>query len=234
MIDIRAARDIAARNGWLSHTPPAFREKVLGRCVVQSFAAGDTLYMVGDPPGGIYGLISGALGVSVAPGERGPYLIHVAQPGAWLGEAGVVGLPRRIGLSALRACETLHLPLHSFNKILQDDPSAWRFVALLTHGHLETAIAGVDDLMIRNHVQRLVAVLLRLAGCRQARPATEATTHDCHINQEDLAAMANVTRTTAGSILRKLAKAGHIEHGYRRIRILAPDSLRGLLLQDSR
>ena len=41
--------------------------------------------------------------------------------------------------------------------------------------------------------------------------------------------MANVARTTAGAILRKLEADGHLALSYRCISILAPDAFRTLL-----
>jgi CRP/FNR family cyclic AMP-dependent transcriptional regulator len=49
------------------------------------------------------------------------------------------------------------------------------------------------------------------------------------MNHEDLAYMANVARTTAGAILRKLEADGHLALSYRRVRILAPDAMRAML-----
>ena len=50
---------------------------------------------------------------------------------------------------------------------------------------------------------------------------------DLDIGHEDFATMANVARTTAGSILRELEEAGLLELSYRRVRVLLPDALRG-------
>ena len=41
--------------------------------------------------------------------------------------------------------------------------------------------------------------------------------------------IANVARTTAGAILRKLESNGHVALSYRRINILAPNALRMML-----
>jgi hypothetical protein len=72
LIGIRAARDIAGREGWLSHTPPDFRTAILDRASLQSFSSGATIYMVGAPPGGIYGMISGGAGFKPRPATSGP------------------------------------------------------------------------------------------------------------------------------------------------------------------
>jgi CRP/FNR family transcriptional regulator, cyclic AMP receptor protein len=230
MRDFSAAREIVSRQGWLSHTPPEFRQTVLDRCLLEDFEAGAVIYMVGDPPGGMYGLVSGSFGVSVAPGERGPYLAHFARPGTWFGELpAFTGLPRRVGLAAARDTSVLHLPLHAIREIVHKDPGAWRFLAFVMIGHLEVALGAADDLLIRDHTKRCVAVLLRVAGCRRATPM-DALAVDIDVSQDDLAAMANMARTTAGAILGKLEAAGLLEVSYRRIRILGPDALRAMLV----
>jgi CRP-like cAMP-binding protein len=221
-----ATAHIMAENGWLSLTPPAFRIAVLQRCRLQDVRTGDTIYRVGDPPGGMYGLVSGGLGVSVAPGESGPYMGHLARPGTWFGEAAAITRqPRRVGLTATRDALLLHLPLAKIDEMTAADPAAWRLFALVTLGHLDTAIGACDDLMRRHHVQRCVAVLLRLGGCRRA----PATPNDIDLAQEDIATLANVARTTAGAVLRDLEKAGLLQRSYRRIRILSPEALRAML-----
>jgi DNA-binding transcriptional regulator LsrR (DeoR family) len=46
------------------------------------------------------------------------------------------------------------------------------------------------------------------------------------VSQEDLAAMANLSRGTANAMLRKLEEAGEIAISYRQHTILQPDALR--------
>ncbi len=229
MTTLEHAHAIAARQGWLSFPPPPFRQKVLERCLFEAFTAGATIYSVGDPPGGMYGLVAGKLAISIAPGERGPYVAHFARPGTWFGEAAAfTEQPRRIGLSATRETEVLHLPLHAIREIVAADPGAWRWFGLASIAHIDTAIGGADDLLIRDHAKRFIAVLLRLGGCRYATPAG-GDTIEIDVNQEDLAAMTNLARTTAGALLQKLHAAGHVEVGYRSVRIRAPDRLRAML-----
>ena len=65
--------------------------------------------------------------------------------------------------------EVLHLPLPAIREIVAADPGAWRFFGLAAIAHYDVAIGAADDLLIRDHVKRSVAVLLRLGGCRLAR-----------------------------------------------------------------
>ena len=225
----RRAHDVVSQQGWLSFTPPPFRKSVLDRCTLLEFAADATIYSVGDPPGGMYGLVRGNLALSIAPGERGPYVAHFARPGTWFGEAAAfTEQPRRIGLAVTGDTEVLHLPLPAIREIVTIDPGAWRFFGLAAIAHYDVAIGAADDLLIRDHVKRSVAVLLRLGGCRY-RTTQGAEPVEVDVSQEDFATMTNLARTTAGTVLRSLAAEGHIHVSYRCVRILAPDALRRML-----
>ena len=229
MATLTRAREIVSQEGWLSFTPPAFREVVLDRCALQEFRDGATIYSVGDPPGGMYGLVMGNFAVSIAPGERGPYIAHFAQPGTWFGEAAAfTEQPRRIGLAVSRDTEALYLTLPAIREIVAVDPGAWRFFGLAAIAHNDVAIGAADDLLIRDHVKRSVAVLLRLGGCRY-RTAESDQPIEVDVSQEHFAAMTNLARTTVGTVLRKFEGDGLIDVSYRRVRILAPDALRAML-----
>lgn len=230
-MDREAACESVARKGWLRHTPASFRRAVLDRCRLENFTEGTTVYAIGDDPGGMYGIAAGALAVSVSPGDLGPYTAHFGLPGGWYGQASVfTRQPRRVGLIATRDSQLLHLPLRAIDELVRHDPGAWQFFGLLTILQLDAAVEATDDLMIRAHCKRLVAALLRLGDCHRTKPQNRMPI-ELDISHEDLAHLANVARTTAGSVLRELEADGHVKLAYRRITILAPDALK-LKLQD--
>ena len=53
-----------------------------------------------------------------------------------------------------------------------------------------------------------------------------------YFSQEEIAAMANVARTTANTLLRKFEKSGLIEITYRRITIVNGEALRAMMMRD--
>ena len=229
MDQILIAHDVVSRRGWLSQTSPAFRKSVLDRSQFRSFKAGETVHSAGDPAGGIYGLVSGGLKVVFAPSERIPFFAHFFVPGSWTGEAAAItGEPRLVTLVTTRETYALYLPLPSVNELLRDDPDAIRSFAKLMQWQLATAIAATGDLMIRDPGQRLIAVLLRLCGCRLSTPENPGE-FDVDLTQDELALMANVGRTRASAMLVRLEAAGLVDLAYRRIRVLGPEGLRSML-----
>ncbi|HWJ71645.1 MAG TPA: Crp/Fnr family transcriptional regulator [Kaistia sp.] len=232
MTSIEAAREIAIRDTWLREAPESFRRAVIERCVLQRFDPSQVIYSVGDGPGGIYCLISGSVRVSVASAEDGPFFAHIMQPGIWIGEGPLISRgPRVVGLSAGRLSEVLLLPLPAIQSILESQPIGWKAVARLTFDHVNTALTGLNDLMIRDDRRRLIATLLRLGGCRLA-PGLDPVPPPIDLSHEDLAAMANLSRTTVAAILHELNEAELVELTYRRVILREPDRLRALLTHD--
>lgn len=225
MLTFDKAREFAATRGWLAMTSQDFRRALLDRVTLQAFRSGETVYSIGDPPGGLYGLVAGTFKIWLAPGDEGPSPGHVLTPGRWTGYGpAITGGNRIISLHAGRHCQALFLPLHSLNEMLAREPVWWRYLALLALLDTQLATGGLDDLVIRDEYRRFLAVLLRNGGCRYGFTPTDKPVW-IDINQTELAFMCNLSRTTAGGFLRRLEAQGHVEIGYRHIGILAPQAL---------
>jgi CRP/FNR family transcriptional regulator, cyclic AMP receptor protein len=221
--------EVLVRQGWLSMTPLEFQVRVLAECVLSEHAAGETIYRIGDPPGGIYGVLAGSFGISFASNEAGPHLAHFVRRGGWVGEAAAVtDLPRRVGLVAVRETKTAYLPLPAIRQITSAQPITWRYFAFLSLLNLDIAMGAAADLLLRDPRNRCIAALLRLGNCRTvSQPGTDAV--EVEIGQGDLAILSNLSRNAVGTIIRSLEAQGMIALSYRRIIILKPDNLRQAL-----
>jgi len=227
-MDKGTAHDLALREGWLSQMPPDFRSAVLERARLQEFTANEAIHIVGDEPGGMYGLVAGTIRIVLAGNEHGPYVVHLFRPVTWFGEGpAIIGQPRPVSLSATRSVSLLYVSQRAIGEIAQLHPAFWKYFVIPLMGHLDTALGAMADLMIRQHDKRLAAVLLRLGGCRSAANARMGAV-EVDASQEDIAAMANVSRTTAGSVMREWQSMDLITIGYGRVAILAPAKLRNL------
>lgn len=216
---------IARMRGWLSKTPPTFQEEILKRCRSLTFQPGETLYHLGEEHGGIYGLIEGGVAISAAPTDRGPYLIHFGRPGFWVGAAPLFMSRRLVGVIVTRPSVCLHLPQNEIQAMVAEIPSAWRLFGMLAMFNCDLTLSALDDLMIREPVKRCAAVLLRLGDCRDPT-LTETTPIELDVRQEDIAMMANLSRSATSNFLRSLADRNVISLEYKIIRILDPEALR--------
>ena len=219
------AKDVMRRSGWLAQTPEPFQANLLGRCRVLKIEAGQHVYGLDDPPGGIYGLASGSIAVSMAPQERGPYFAHLMGIGSWFGLAAAMqGHSRLVGMTATRASTVLLLPVIEFNALVNENPGAWRFFTVMALMNAAIATNAADDLLIRDTSRRCIATLLRLAGLRRGTGAVHAF-REVDVTQEELAYLSNLSRNATGLLLRDMEKRGHLNLAYRSIRILNADAL---------
>jgi len=206
------AEQVLSRQGWLARQPKAFQRLVFAESQLQQFESGASIYLQGDPPGGLYGLAAGAFGISIAPGDGGPYLAHLGAVGTWIGEGPfLTGEPRRVELAAATDCVVLNLPLHAMERMAADDSMAVRRFAQIAMSNLDLALNVVSDLMIAQPERRIAAVLLRSAGV-QAEPLVR-------VSQADLGRLANASRKLVGKALRRFSESGWVETGYNAIKI---------------
>jgi CRP/FNR family transcriptional regulator, cyclic AMP receptor protein len=202
---------------------PALVDRILRSCSVRDVPARTPIQQVAEDPGGLWCLAGGALAVELAPGSRDPQVSYFLLPPVWVGEGGVIAnAPRSIGLSTTRRSDLLHLPAHRFVAIAKEEPLIWRWVAKVQKQNFERAMRMVDALMVRRSEARVSAVLLQLGGWTGPR-ADEPRILD--ITQDQLAAIANVSRSVLSPILQALSAKGTIELGHRTITIADPAAL---------
>jgi CRP-like cAMP-binding protein len=226
------AREFMQRTGWLSRTPEEFSSRLLRNCNLLSFAAEQLVYDIDDPPGGLYGLVAGRVGVWIAPQERGPYLGHLMRPGHWFGVvSGAMRQARAIGLRTVRPSQLLLLPMAKLDALVSEDTKAWRYFTGLAEMNSSSAMAAVDDLLIRNPARRCAAVLLRLAGLRNPVDHTPAV-GDVDVTQEELAHLSNLSRSSVGTALRGFQSKGLVDLSYQEIFIRDAVGLKAFVAED--
>jgi CRP/FNR family cyclic AMP-dependent transcriptional regulator len=215
---------VVSRDGWLSLQPVPFRELVLERSVTQAYAAGEAVYHLGDPEGGIYGLVAGVLMVTAAPGTSMPRLIHVASPGLWTGEGPfLMGGPRRVALRAAVACRLLHLPLDVMEQMAAEDPAVFRKFGQIPFLNIELLLRVVRDLLIRDPDRRIAAVLLR---------ATAGGLWKLPLSQEAIGDMASASRKQVNFALGRFADSGWLVRGYRAVELVDAASMAAFVAEE--
>ena len=71
--------------GWLARLPADFRAAWMARATPFSVPRGEMIYRDGDEVRCLYGLISGAMAITIGPPRLAPRLINIMHPGTWFG-----------------------------------------------------------------------------------------------------------------------------------------------------
>lgn len=205
--------------GWLSRQPAEFQAAIARLSRWREFQARDVIYLAGDEPDGLYGLAQGALEISFPLVGEEEVVLHRAEPGFWIGEAAILAHQARfVTLVAASAARVLFLPRVELQRMIEADPRhlrAFHEQSVSNQVLLVTLLAEVLSLTPRARVARL---LLRLAD---RDGVVEA-------NQEDLARLLGMTRSSIRRGVGSLVDKGIVSSGYRRLVIEDRVRLEGL------
>jgi CRP-like cAMP-binding protein len=203
-----------------------FREEVVRRSRLRSFAAGESLYNYGDGLNGMFGVISGQMLVRVPPADS---IITVVNPGHWLGDAtALMREPRWVSLTAGSPLTVLHLSQADFDEMARDAENCRHF-AINTAESLAEAVNVVANLTQPDSEVRVAQRLLTFMGVHG-----EARQSAFSFSQGDLATMCGLSRQTMSKVLAGLVARGIIALHYRRIEVIDVAALQQLAIHDDR
>lgn len=214
-----AAKEFLKNTGWLSGEPEWLRDALLASARVSAWKAGELIFMVGDEPGGIYGIVDGGVGTLVPSGGSEMVLCHVLRPGSWFGFGPLfVGGRRHLTFRTVEPTRIALVSLSDLNAIGARNPELYRRLGGLSEASfLNMAIRVVGDLLIPSGERRIAAVLARIAVCRQS--GQEGALWPIRLSQSMIGQMANCSRDRVNQALRKFARAGWITADYKSITV---------------
>lgn len=229
--DTAAAAETLSNTGWLADTPPEFRQAVLANCQWRRVAAGNAVSLAGDEDGSPIGIGRGSVTVTTSQGRADTPIVHVLHDGNWFGYMPLF-TPDRI-ISAVARSDVLAavLPQRRLETMLAEQPIWWRYVGRLPAINLKRALGVIADMIIRDSHERCAAALLQLSEQRFAN-GKGIDDHDVPLSQQELGAIANLSRTSVSAILRDFETDGLIAMGYRSIVIKNPAGLRAIAEAD--
>ena len=201
------------REGWFSRLPVELQSALLDEARVVRLDAGESLFQLDGPPGGLFGIASGCIAVEAAQSDRPPQKSLLLHPGTWLGAGIIAGRTSRlVGARATRTSELLAVEAAGFRKVAAGDPQLWRHLALLAIENSARTIGLAEDLMLRGSRTRLAALLLRLAGLREEHPPDPPI---IDATQSEIASIANLSRSVVSELLLEMERRGciHLKRG---------------------
>ena len=177
------------------------------------------------PSRGLFALLRGRVGFVRATEGGDEYLVHVAEPGFWFGEMGLLTGRTVVTILALTPVRALALTKAAFEEIVAAEPRYYRPFAELALERFAAAYRFVAENHLLPAEIRLCSRLADLAEMR-ARDVPPAGPVTLGLSQEELARVVGLSRQTVNPLLRGLQAEGLIELESRKIRILDPARLR--------
>jgi len=207
------------QHGWLCEQSGEFRAWAAGAGRWRNFDQDQGIYLAGDPPDGLYGLLDGALELTLPFDGEDSVTLHRAGTGFWVGDLAVLSQrPRMISLIAARRSRLFFIPTGKIHNLLAKEPRFWPSFYRLSNINQNLTLNLLAESLVLSPQKRVVRHLIRLSDAGDAIPASHA----------DLAKLIGVTRSTLQRAITELADAGAIRTGYRQIEILDRARLVGM------
>jgi CRP-like cAMP-binding protein len=222
-----AHKELLKSGRWFRGLPEDFQDELLLRGVIRTLADGEVLFQRGDPPGGIFAVLEGAIRVTATTESGKEALLTLSEPPSWIGEIAVFdGQPRTHDGIADGETRVLHVPQESLAQLLDAQPRLWRDLGLLVTQKLRLAFLALEDNATLPLAQRLARRLAWMAagyGDWHGRTARELT-----VSQEELALMLSSSRQSVNQCLKDYEQRGLVKVTYGRIEVLDLDALNRL------
>lgn len=218
--DLASAAATLCARGWLAGRDASFRNLILSAGRSRTFQPKQAIYRVGDEPDGIYGVYEGSISVWIPTDSGIDYLAVRTDPGFWIGDLALFAEQRRlVSVIAATRVRALFVSSVDMNAIVRADPDRYRDFYALTHENMALSLRLLSNVATPGSEQRLG---LRLLQHDDTHPASGEW---LLCSQDELAQMLAISLPTLQRALKRLIKAGMVEVGYGRIRVIDRDRL---------
>ncbi|MEG6507789.1 Crp/Fnr family transcriptional regulator [Methyloligella sp. 2.7D] len=222
---LQSALGVLAKRGWYSQRSEETQRRLATIAKLRELGADEAVYLAGDDPAGVYGLVEGSVNISFPRGDGEVYVMHRAAIGFWIGDLALFAQKSRlISLHAGDAAVLVELPSPALRRLLNDDPRLYADFYAMTYENVEITFQAVTNLSIASVEKRVADRLLMAAS---ARPEGQEW---IEISQPDLARLLAISLATLQRAIRRFAQEGLVERGYGRIKVLDPEGLRRVCL----
>lgn len=217
---------------WFAQLPPDFAHTLLALGQLRHLQAGEVLFLRGDAPCGLYGMVRGAVSISGTggrPDEARSALLIRLEPPHWFGEISVFDNSARThDAHATEPSTLLHVPHERLQQWLRAHPEHWHALALLLTDKLRSAFVAMEELALLPAPLRLARRLVMMAEGYGQWTAEGRSRRVIDISQEQLSQMLAVSRQTTNQILKDLESRHLVRVQRGEVEILDLDGLRAL------
>lgn len=210
---------------WFAGLPDDLQGQLLDAAAVRAVAAGEVVVARGGEPGGLYGVVDGAIRIAGRDGGRDVFHMLI-EPPSWFGELSAIdGQPVHQASVAEVDGALVCVARPALDRLLEREPRWWQHLARLVAHRLRLALLALEDSAQappRIRLARRLAMLVAGYGDHTLARRTVA------LRQEQLAQMLGLSRQTANGALKDLEARGLIKVAYGEVEILDAAGLRAL------
>lgn len=222
--DLESALGVLRSHGWFSERSKETQKRLAGIARLRTFEAHEPIYLAGQTPNGVFGLVEGSIKIAFPRNDGENYVAHHAGAGFWVGDlAHFSDAPRLVSIDAAEPTTMVHLRPRDIARLVREDPQLHADFYALTYANFRTALNIIANLAI-------VSVDKRLAD----RLLLEATAHPkangwVQVSQPDLAQLLAISVPTLRRTMGRFVRAGLVEQGYGRVKIVDSKGLQRIL-----
>lgn len=207
----------ALRGLWFGGLDSELRGWLLARASERTYAAGEVVCAQGGAGNGVHLLVEGRIHLSRALGNGRHLLLHVAQPGFWFGEPGVLTGDRNyLGAVPVTQCRVLTIAAKDLLDAIEVRPRWHGPIVALWLSQFRLLMRMLEQTRRPGTVERVAARLSILV---------ELSTHGrnardpilLNLTQAELGMLSDLSRQHTNRALRMLEQEGLVELGQSRI-----------------
>jgi CRP-like cAMP-binding protein len=196
---------------------PATEDALLRAGRPRQFCHGEVVFHQGDPCDTLFLLRRGRVAVHAVTPEGAMLTVGLMSAPDAFGEVGLIRADHHHTATVIAVDEVhvLAVLAERFHQVRQEHPDLNDWLLVTLTQRLERTMTLLSESLYLDAEHRVVR---RLLDCRRSFGADADDA--LPLTQDDLAAMAGVTRPTANRVLRRLADEGIVELGRRHIHVL--------------
>jgi CRP/FNR family transcriptional regulator, cyclic AMP receptor protein len=200
--------------------PAAVIEQFASRMTRRTMPRGTTIFSRGDPGSGLWGILKGAVKITMLATDGRELVINIIKAGEIFGEIALLdGQPRTADAATMTDCELIVIERRDFIPLLRSQPDiALKFIEVLC-SRLRRTSGQLEDAVFLNLPSRLAKTLLHLAGDAE-KPASKII-----ITQRDIGQIIGMSRESTNKQLRAWAERKWVRLERGSVTILKPDAL---------
>jgi len=213
--DLDGALRILQSRGWFSERSKETQRRLADIAKLRTFATNQPVYLTGEAPNGIFGLVQGSINIAFPRNDGEDYIAHHAGSGFWVGDLALFAKgPRLVSIHAAEPTTMVQLRPRDVARLVREDPKLHTDFYALTYENFRTALSVVANLAIISIDKRVADRLLLEAA---AHPNADGWVQ---ISQPDLAQLLAVSLPTLRRTIKRFANAGLVEQGYGRLKVI--------------